>query len=222
MKYIQRDNVIGKHYLSRLYNILSRPDGNFPWFFLSEDVSYTASDDFMFGSMNLMEIPDIQKAIGFTHVLLDSDGSMSPYYSEFAPLLDNIKDQFNGEINFFRARLALQLNNGKDSHNAAHTDSDRDHYAALFYFHDSSGDTVFMDQYDDPASGDIDQRWFKARTQKYTIQKRVTPKANRLFAFDGHQFHSSSNPTTNNFRIILNLNFTSDDDLFATTDSNDD
>jgi len=219
MKYIQLDNIIGKTHLSRLFHILSAPAGGFPWFFLSEDVSYS-TNDYTFGDVHILDIPEKQKSIGFTHVLLDSDGSKSPYYEIFAALLDEIQDALPAPIEFFRVRLALQLNNGIDSHNAAHTDSEKDHYAALFYFHDSSGDTVFMDQYDNPNEGTIDERWMRARTQNYTIQKRVTPKANRLFVFDGHQFHSSSNPTDNKFRIILNLNFTSDVDLFAAANTN--
>ena len=212
MKYIQVDNLIGQTYLNRLTDLVSGMNG-FPWFFLSDDVAYSV-DGFEFGEHKLLDMKPEQKSVGFTHLLLDQGGIESPYLPTFQPLLDSVQDAVGKPIEFFRVRLALQLANGKDSHNGVHTDSEEDHYAALFYFHDSTGDTVFMEEYDDPESGTVDQRWLRARTQEYNIKHRVTPQANKLFIFDGHQFHSSSNPTTNPYRVILNLNFKSDYDLF--------
>jgi len=213
MKYIQHDNLIGETYLKRLQSLTHGMNG-FPWFFLSEDVSYS-DGGFAFGDEQLLSVPDNEKTVGFTHLLLDQGGIESPFLPTFQPLLDNIQDSIGYPIEFFRIRLALQLNNGNGHHNGVHTDSEKDHYAALYYLHDSSGDTVFFNEYDDPNYGTVDERWLKARTQTYTECKRVTPKANRLFAFDGHQFHSSSNPSTNPFRVILNLNFYSDHDIFS-------
>ena len=201
MRYTQIDNLIGQNYLSRLYNLTTGQTG-FPWFFLSDDISYqTEAVDRTLGIVN------DRKTIGFTHLLLDGDGIESPYLQLFKPLLDSVADHL-GNIEFFRVRLALQLNNGKENYNLPHTDHEDDHYAALFYLHDCSGDTVFFNEYDDPNYGTVDDRWGLAKTQKYTECHRVTPKANRLFAFDGHQFHSSSNPNRHPFRVILNLNFT--------------
>ena len=204
MKYIRKEKIIGNSYLSRLYNLVSKETG-FPWFFLSDDISY--GKEFHDGWK------DEELSVGFTHLLLDQDGVESFYLPTFQALLDNISDELGG-VTFFRARLALQLNNGKTCHNLPHTDHDQDHYSALYYLHDSSGDTVFYNQYDDVRDGTIPERWHKAQTQEYTECMRQTPKANTLFAFDGHQFHSSSNPTDNEFRIILNLNFRSNHDIF--------
>ena len=190
----------------------------FPWYFLSTDVSYDPGDDFKFGADNLMDMPEKEKTVGFVHVLLDQGGVESPWLVHFAPLLDNVQDAIGSPIEYFRVRLAMTLNHGKDplQHNAPHTDHETDHYAALYYLHDSNADTVFFNEYDDPNSGDLDYRWWKARQQDYTIQKRVKPKANNLFVFDGHQFHSSSNPHGDeNYRVTLNLNFRCDNDLFA-------
>ena len=190
----------------------------FPWYFLSTDVSYTPSDDYQFGGDNLMDIPEQEKTVGFCHILLDQEGVESPWLVHFLPLLDSIQDSIGTPIKYIRVRLALVLNHGKEpgQHNAPHTDHESDHYAALYYLHDSNGDTVFFDQYDDPNSGDVDKRWWQARTQEYTIHKRVTPKANSLFVFDGHQFHASSNPHGDQkYRVALNINFTSEHDPFA-------
>ena len=202
MKYILKEGIIGQSYLSRLYNLTHKREG-FPWFFLSDDISYSDVD-----------VDSDKRSVGFTHLLLDQDGVESPFLPTFQALLDNISDALGG-VTFFRVRLALQLNNGKKCPNLPHTDHEEDHYSALYYLHDSSGDTVFYNEYDDPNDGTIDERWHKAKTQKYTECMRQTPKANTLFAFDGHQFHASSNPTHNEFRIILNLNFHANDDIFG-------
>ncbi len=215
MKYIQVENLLTPTYLSRLFDQVKGMNG-FPWYFLSDDVSYS-TDGFMFGDTKLLDMPEDEKAIGFTHVLLDQEGVESPWLSHWLPVLDSVQDALPCPVQFLRVRLALQLNNGKMHHNAPHTDSEKDHYAALFYLHDCTGDTVFFDQYDDPNSGlNIDERWYKGRTQSYTERLRVKPEANKLFVFDGHQYHASSNPNgEHKFRVALNLNFLSDDDIFA-------
>ena len=217
MKYIQVDNLLTPSYLKRLQDLTGGMNG-FPWFFLSEDISYDTGS-YHFGDTKLVDIPDKQKTLGFTHVLLDQQDVESPYLPIFQPLLDSVSDAMPYPVEFFRVRLALQLANGKDSYNGPHTDSEQDHYAALFYLHDSSGDTVFFHEYDDPSYGTVEQRWMKATTQEYNECMRVTPVANKLFAFDGHRFHSSSNPTTNPYRVILNLNFHCEHDLFDFTES---
>jgi hypothetical protein len=217
MKYIQVDNLLGDNYHSRLFEIVNGMN-SFPWFFLSEDVSYTSH--VAFGDTKLLDMNPEEKSVGFTHLLIDSLGGESPWLPHFAAFLDAVKDSMPAPIEFTRVRLALQLNNGNDGHhNGVHTDTEKDHYAALYYFHDSSGDTVFFNEYDNPDFGTVDERWRRARTQKYTECKRVTPKQNTLFVFDGHQFHSSSNPSTNPYRIVCNLNFVSDHDLFALNSS---
>ncbi len=217
MKFIQKENLITPAYLSRLCDLTFGMNG-FPWYFLSEDISYDSSSDFKFGDNNLMDIPQAQKSTGFVHVLLDQEGVESPYLPLFLPLMDSVSDVFPHPVQFTRVRMALTLPMGKDpmQHNAPHTDSEKDHYAALFYLHDCSGDTVFFKEYDDPNSGSLEDRWWRARTQEYNIAKRVTPKANRLFAFDGHNFHASSNPSVEDkFRIAINFNFECEHDIFA-------
>ncbi len=213
MKYIQVNDLLTPTYHSKLFDMVNGMNG-FPWYFLSEDVSYSTRD-VMFGDVPLLDMPEDEKSIGFTHVLLDQDNVESPWLPRFEPLLYTVQDALPCPVQFLRVRLALQLNNGKTHHNAPHTDSEKDHYAALYYLHDSTGDTVFFEQYDDPKDGSVEDRWYKPRTQKYTENLRVKPQANKLFVFDGHTFHASSNPTGDSkWRIVLNLNFTCDEDLF--------
>ncbi len=148
MKYIQREGIIQPTYLSRLYNLVSKETGFPCW-------------------------KDEELSVGFTHLLLDQDGVESFYLPTFQALLDNISDELGG-VTFFRARLALQLNNGKNCPNLPHTDHDEDHYSALYYLHDSSGDTVFYNEYDDVNDGTVGERWERAKTQKYTDLQRIS------------------------------------------------
>ncbi len=217
MKYIHKKDIVGPTYLSRLNKIVSGQNG-FPWYFISEDISYDFATDMKFGGEEIRnEVPEKERSIGFVHMLLDQDGVESPWLPHFLPLIDAIQDSLPHEVEFFRLRLALITDIGKEGHhNCPHTDNEEDHYAALFYLHDSNGDTVFFDQYDDPNYGTVDERWYKGRNQEYTIHKRVTPEANSLFVFDGHQFHASTNPYGNHaYRVTLNINFKCDHDIFA-------
>ena len=217
MQYIHRKDVINPSYLSRLNKIVGGQNG-FPWYFISEDISYDDATDMKFGDTELRHnIPEKEQSIGFVHLLLDQGGVESPWLPYFLPLTDAIQDSIGYPVEFFRLRLALITDICKNGHhNAPHTDHEEDHYAALFYLHDSNGDTTFFDQYDDPKSGTVDQRWWKARSQEYTIQKRGTPEANSLFVFDGHQFHASSNPYgEHKYRVTLNINFRCEHDIFT-------
>ena len=218
MQYIHRKDVINPSYLSRLNKIVGGQNG-FPWYFISEDISYQTNKDIKFGNVELLDIPDEQKSIGFVHVLLDLGGVESPWLPHFAPLMDSIADVFPHPIEFFRVRLALTVHDGQEEggHNGPHTDHESDHYAALFYIYNSSGNTTFFKEYDDPSNGDLEMRWWRATTQEYHPIKRVEPVANRLFVFDGHQFHASANPNpVDKYRVVCNFNFRCEHDLFDT------
>jgi len=214
MESIQVKNLLGKHYHSRLCKLVSGMNG-FPWYFLSDDVSYS-TQGYEFGDVRLLEIPDKEQTVGFTHVLLDQNNVESPWLPQFQPLLDSVEDQFDYQIDWLRVRLSLLLNNGKTGHNAPHTDSEQDHYAALYYFHESNAPTVFFNQMDEESRGTIEQRWMFAMTNKeWTVADRVYPEPNMLHIFNGHQFHASSTPTgKEKYRITLNLNWTTPRDLF--------
>ena len=68
-----------------------------------------------------------------------------------------------------------------------HVDQDFDHGVLLFYLHDADGDTLIIDN-------------------DYNEQDRVTPKENRVLAFDGSQWHCGGTPKETPTRIVLNCN----------------
>ena len=78
MQYIHRKDVINPSYLSRLNKIVGGQNG-FPWYFISEDISYDDATDMKFGDTQLKtDIPEKEKSIGFVHLLLDQGGVESP------------------------------------------------------------------------------------------------------------------------------------------------
>ena len=86
-----------------------------------------------------------------------------------------------------------------------HVDWESNHMTALYYVNDADGDTVFYDQVWDEQSNIPSWEW--AKTQAFTVQKRICPKADSLVIFNGLQFHSSSTPTNTDHRIVLNFNW---------------
>ena len=52
MQYIHRKDVINPSYLSRLNKIVGGQNG-FPWYFISEDISYDDATDMKFGDTEL-------------------------------------------------------------------------------------------------------------------------------------------------------------------------
>jgi len=198
------DNFVGKSYSDRLFNVAISPV--FQWKFEAIDVTYGTS------------LPSNRKQYantGWVHHLLQDD-DYSEFLNLYVPLLDNIQDTVGTKCSFTRLRVAMHQNTiGSPKYNNPHTDYQDDHYAAIYYLNDSDGDTVLFKEYDDPDSGSVNQRWERNRSMTdFTIQETVTPKQNRLLIFDGHQFHASSHPKESNYRIILNVNFTTETPIF--------
>ena len=89
MKFIRREGIIQPTYLSRLYALTSGMN-SFPWFFLSEDISYPVEAvEYAMSDRNLRQHND-KRSVGFTHLLLDQDMVESPFLPTFQALLDNI------------------------------------------------------------------------------------------------------------------------------------
>ena len=201
------EDFVGSSYANRMYKLVSGPTG-FPWNFNPVDVTYGDNP-----------VDPTKNKIGFTHSLL-LEGQVTEYLNLFVPLLDDIQDLVKVPCNFTRLRLALHPQNiNADLHNTPHTDYQDDHYSAIYYLNDSDGDTFLFNEYDNPNCGlTVEQRYQMGRNRKeYTIQKRVTPKHNKLLVFDGHQFHASSHPKESPYRIILNINFTTPSPVFSNT-----
>jgi hypothetical protein len=89
-----------------------------------------------------------------------------------------------------RIRIGAYLNRNTKEPNNIHTDSLEPHIVALYYPHDSDGETVFFDSME--GKNEI---------------LRITPERGTIVFFDGSIPHSSSNPVEHDIRITVNYNF---------------
>jgi hypothetical protein len=93
----------------------------------------------------------------------------------------------------------------------AHVDFVDAHKTALFYLNDSDGDTIiYNERFDTESKVNAYDQYISIKDQ-LTVNTRVTPKANRLFCFDGLMYHSSSTTTSVDRRIVMNINYTVED-----------
>jgi hypothetical protein len=178
------DNVLDTAYLEHLQHLVYT---DIPWFCLSD----SASNDIQ---------EDDTDSFSFSHILFDMQNkNRSDFYPFFVPAVLTILNKFNyKKIKLLRARLGLTTKNGSQStiHNP-HIDFEIPHKVVVFYINPSNGPTtIYQEKYMDNNTHTI-----------FNILKQVDPVANRAFMFDGTYYHSSSKPSTNNFRFVLNIDF---------------
>jgi hypothetical protein len=111
----------------------------------------------------------------------------------------------NGDGNM-RSRFDMVTNTNRDLQHGVHVDFDKietRNVSAVFYLNDSDGDTIIYNErqkYDGEPVPDT-----------LTIKKRISPKSNRLVLFSGNYWHTGESPRQNNRRVILNSNYSLND-----------
>jgi hypothetical protein len=109
--------------------------------------------------------------------------------------------------NLVRMRANLTLNAAGSSlqHHLPHIDTWRPHWVAIYYVNDSDGDTIIFNETNDTYnSGQTDIN--KSLSNNFTIKRRVTPKKGKVLIFEGKYYHTSSWPTVNKCRSVININ----------------
>ena len=194
------DNVIDLEYQEKIKNILisnERYKGYyFPWYF-TDDVTKQGDSN-------------SQKRPAFFHGYVNcNDGEISGsvdsvFHELFVSLIQNsclAIDKTNVGIMKGRSFLQLPTNFKGPRADTPHVDTADgyfiDHFVMLYYVCDSDGDTIL---YNEQATSN--NRFFK-KHDKYTIQKRVTPKQGRVVLFDGSYYHTAEQPI-DNIRCIVN------------------
>jgi hypothetical protein len=112
-------------------------------------------------------------------------------------MLDSAKIPFTRLVRI-RIGLITAMNFNK-SHDP-HTDMPVSHKTALLYLNTVDGDTTLYNEFHNPNS--------TIKIDKWSVQHSIKPEANRALIFDGFQYHSSSAPTINPYRLVVNYNFT--------------
>ena len=89
----------------------------------------------------------------------------------------------------------------KESYNTPHIDLESDspldlYFTLIYYINDSDGDTLIYNE-----------KYNGTPIEKFTVNKRVSPKKGLSILFPYNTFHSGSHPTTTDARIVINYNF---------------
>ena len=180
------DDIIDLEYQERIKNILLGDEifegYYFPWYF-TQDV--TKQKD-----------KDSQKRSAFFHgYVRDSDtiGIIdSVFHYLIVPLLENACNRIGKQsVNVIQGRSFLQLpiNYKGEREDSPHIDTSDDHFVMLYYVCDSDGDTIIYNE--------------QEKSDRYTVQKKITPKQGRVVLFDGSYYHTAEQPL-NNIRCVVN------------------
>jgi hypothetical protein len=180
------DNLVPQSYLTRLQDSCRQ----MPWF-AGENISGWQHANVEGANTNSFQF-------GFSHQAFDENGR-STYYETFLPLLYFMEDKTGIKVNeLYRIRVALNTFTGVETQHHPHVDMETPHKVLLYYVNDSDGDTFMYNEMFFPNTEVPDS---------FTIKEKITPKANRAVVFDGFRYHSSSKPTKNPFRFIVNFDF---------------
>jgi hypothetical protein len=99
-------------------------------------------------------------------------------------------------------QFSLNLENLKSKVDPLHLDSDRAHYAIVYYLVDSDGDTLITSKKYDSTRG----METGLLVDDHEVIKRVTPKQGRAVLFDGSYYHTAEQPQSSSLRCIINFN----------------
>lgn len=186
------DNVISQQYSKYVEKTLLSP--KIEWFY-QHDITYP---------MEKMPLGAIPKP-GLSHLYYDnvrSPNPLSPYYHMVWPIALEVAAKVNVEFDeLMRARSFLHFPANPNTRlvNHPHIDYEMPHLVFLYYVNDSDGDTVLYNE----TLRDIKES--DLRLEDLTEKARVTPKRGRCVIFDGHRYHSSTQPVTNS-RCVVNFN----------------
>lgn len=191
---IEVEDLVCKSYQNHIFDRVTSKV--FPWYF----------------NPNLVT-PKIQTTnkdlnhVGFNHFLYEEQKPVSPIYFEMMyPLVLQLSD-----LNLFQSNILERMRFNYTQKNSAsslqyhlpHTDSQYPHYNAIYYVNDSDGDTFIFNQ----TNKDFADPLEKCIDNDFTIKHRCTPKKGKVVIFPGEYYHSSSFCRTNEYRIVLNMNF---------------
>jgi hypothetical protein len=167
---------------------------HFPWHYV-KDVTYES-----YGNNS-----------GFVNVVYDMGGKTTDWLPFVKPLVYHIESASGYTMEkLLRIRIGLLLPGSIDKpHNTPHVDFLMSHKTACYYVNDSDGDTVLFRQDIGMIKDNIDDNVLEQYTKStdFTVVDRCSPKKNRLYIFDGRQFHASTRPKEHDRRVVITVNY---------------
>lgn len=167
---------------------------NHPWYYL-KDTAY-----------NQFNVEEQPYQASWVHFLYNNEQSLSDLKPLTESLLILALNKLSLSISkLIRIRAGLSTRTPIPITHGAHVDWDNFHMSAIYYVNDSDGDTIFYEEQRDENLGINSKDWSSKRN--FTVKQTVTPKADRMVIFNGLNYHSSSTPCKNDYRVILNFNW---------------
>jgi len=158
-----------------------------PWYFLERTGTAVADD-----------------APSFYMIISDENGIYSSLYDLLCvPLMvacskNNIKFS-----KLLRIRVGMITGCKEQIIHTPHVDYTYPHKTMLFYLTDSDAPTLFFDKIHSGIINDVGN----CDIDSVKVKESVIPVKNTSVIFDGLNFHSSTTPKENFFRIVINYNF---------------
>ena len=185
------DNFLPANEFDRMHRAVLSEE--FPWFY-SETVSILPEENHVVDPMAI-------ETDGLHHIIYDREANVESFtYKWLDVFMTRLEDELGyTREHLIRARLSQKtprVGFTSENYNIPHVDYPRPHDVLIFYLNDSDGDTWFFNQ----------RFTVLDRPVLFTTEQRVSPKANRLLAFNGLRYHTASNPINTNRRVILNIN----------------
>jgi hypothetical protein len=177
-------------------NLLDKPIFNF----IKDKVTNTVQWSFI-ENTSCAEVPDNPS---FYSIVSNEDGPCSSLYDILCiPLLVACYKNDIKISKILRIRIGLILNNHTQITHTPHVDYTYPHKTMLFYLTNSDGPTILFKQKhvgDNKNPGNLNQKFLQ-------VEERITAVENKSVIIDGLQFHSSTTPKNDKFRIVINYNF---------------
>ena len=149
---------------------------------------------------------------GWSHPCFDGNrgGIMSPTYDLVIAAIFTAFDNCGEELyELYRIRIGLITAQSTSFPHMPHIDLGFPHKNALIYLNDSDGDTLlYEEKYNYNQHLNPHQYFIENYNDKeMNVIYRSTPKANKMFLFDGAHYHSSSTPINTSSRVVININY---------------
>lgn len=189
------DNVIGKKYQDHIMRTLL--SAQIEWFY-QHDITYP-----------LEKMPEgFVPRPGLSHLYFDNvrgERPLSPWHHMTFPVLLEACSKASvsfGELMRSRSFLHFPANPNNDLLNHPHIDYEIPHLVCLYYVNDSDGPTVIYNE----TLKDVKEQ--DVKLEDMTVRMKVEPRKGRCVFFNGHIYHSSTQPVKGP-RCVINFNMLS-------------
>jgi hypothetical protein len=184
---VEFNNIVDVDYQKSIYSYLT--DVNFDWHFMNDTTSELANSAL-----------DNSNTPGFGNLIYYHKHEENPHLGFFQPLVDAIIEKSNMTLTkLLRVRAGFLLNtkyimhHAPYKHNTPHRDYEQEHYTAVYYVHESDGETVIFRETEE--------------AEKYYPLHKSLPQQGKMVLFNGLHYHASTCPKMFTKRLAITVNF---------------